>query len=63
MKTVLGMFVGVVSAGESRVPERMQTQPLSESDRVRPSDVCEYASDGSPSMRELVSEYLPVPTK
>ena len=63
MKTVLDMFVGVVSSGNSRVPERMQTRPLCESARVCPSDVSVYASDGSPSLRELVSEYLPVPTK
>ena len=61
MKTVLGMFVGVVSADDSRVPER--TRPLCESARVCPSDVCEYASGGSPNIRELVSQYLPVPTK
>lgn len=64
MKTVFGMFDGVVSADGSRVSERMQTRTPGESVRVYPSDVVsELASESPASMRELVSEFLPVPTK
>ena len=62
MKDALGIFDVVMSSDGNRVPERMQTRTMSENVRVCPSEVSEFVSVQRKS-RELVSEFLPVPTK
>lgn len=57
-----GMFSGFLSSDDSRVTEWMQTR-TGETVRVCPDRVSEFVSESPRNMRELVCEFLPVPTK
>lgn len=57
------MFSGVESNVEDRISERMQVRAAGEPLRTCPNDVSECVSERPPSLSELVSDFLPVPTK